>query len=114
MTSAAPCSLDLNPIEEMFSGCKAMLKRNQELDWMTRHEVGMSAATPLIDHSEHEKCGTPLYGVVAADANENDVLIGAYVATAILFTDNLTQILNFINVSLGKVALFTFFILFLN
>ena len=85
----APYSPDLNPIEKMFSVYKAMLKRNEELDWMSRHELGMSAVTPLIAHREYKTCGIPLCGVIVDEDNEDDILIGACVATAVLVTDNL-------------------------
>ena len=60
-----------------------MLKRNEELDWMSRHELGMNAVTPLIARREYKKCGIPLCGVIVEDDNENDILIGACVANLI-------------------------------
>ena len=56
---------------------------------MSRHELGMSAVTPLIAHREYKTCGIPLCGVIVDEDNEDDILIGACVATAVLVTDNL-------------------------
>ena len=56
---------------------------------MSRHDLGMNDVTPLIACREYNKCGIPLCGVMVEDDNENDILIGACVATAVLVTDNL-------------------------
>ena len=85
---AAPYSSDLNLTKNFFSVCKAMSKRNKELDWTIRHCLEMNAVTPFIAYRECKKCGIPLCGVKVEDDNDNDVLIGACFATAILVKDN--------------------------
>ena len=42
----AAYSPDLNPIEKMFSVYKATLKRNEELDWLSRHDLALASVTP--------------------------------------------------------------------
>ena len=38
--------LDLNPIKKMFSVYKAALKRNKELDWISRQNLAVASITP--------------------------------------------------------------------
>ena len=85
----APYSPDLNPIEKMFSVYKAMLKRNEELDWMSRHDIALSSITPSIAHKEFKKCGIPLCGVVVQDDIEDDDLIVICAGISILVNYNL-------------------------
>ena len=74
----------------------------------------MNVATPSITHREHGKCGVLLCGVKVEDENENGMLVSARLTIAFLVTDDLAQITNFMNIKLGKVVFFTFFVLFLN
>ena len=59
-----------------------MLKRNEELDWMSRHDLGLSSATPLITLRFQKTCDMPLCVVIAYGDDEHDVLIGVC-ATAV-------------------------------
>ena len=85
----APYSSDLNPIEKMFSVYKAILKRNEELDWMNRHDLALSAVTPLIARKEYKKCGIPLCGVIVEDCGNDLVMGGIGAAVSILVLTNL-------------------------
>ena len=62
---ATPYSPGLNPIEKVLSTCKFVLKRNEELDWMSMHDLGLSSVTPIIAHGFYKTCGMSLCGVVA-------------------------------------------------
>ena len=72
----APYSPDVNPIEKMTSVCKTMLKSNEKLDWMRRHDLGLSSVTPLISRRFYKTCRMPLCGVMVEDDDENNILIG--------------------------------------
>ena len=45
---SAPYSPDLNPIEKMFSIYKAALKRNEDMDWLSRHDFAVASVSPQI------------------------------------------------------------------
>ena len=83
----APYSPDLNPIKKMFSVYKAMMKRNEELDWMSRHVLALNSVTPLIARKEYKKCGIPLCGVIVEDFR-NDLIMGGNVATVSILVLN--------------------------
>ena len=64
-----------------------MLKRNEELDWMSRHVLALSSVTPLIARKEYKKCGIPLCGVIVQDCG-NDLIMGGVVATVSILVLN--------------------------
>ena len=81
----ASYSPDLNPIEKMFSVYKATLKRNEELDWLSRHELAVASVTPYKAGKFYKKCGVPLCGVRVDDVVEEFVVgAGAFVSTLVL------------------------------
>ena len=86
-----PYSPDLNPIEKMFSVYKAALKRNEELDWLTRHDKALAAVTPSIAKKEFKTCGIPLCGVSIDDADDDFAIITT-LFTAALLDSEFTQI----------------------
>ena len=59
---------------------------------MSRHDLVMNTLTHLIANRECKKCGMPLCGVKVEDDNENGMLFGACVVTAVLVTDDLMRI----------------------
>ena len=69
----AAYSPDLNPIEKMFSVYKATLKRNEELDWLSRHDLALASVTPYKARKFFKKCGVPLCGVRVDDVEDEFV-----------------------------------------
>ena len=73
------CVLHLNhPISirlRFFSARKAMLNRNEELDWMSTHYLELSSLTPLIARREYKTCVMPLCSFMVEDDDEIDILI---------------------------------------
>ena len=59
---SAPYSPDLNPIEFMFSVCKAGLKRHSlesQMNWRRAHYYALKDVTPLKANNFFAKCGVP-------------------------------------------------------
>ena len=88
----------------MFSAYKVMLKRNEELDWMSRHDLELSSATPLIARGFCKTHGMPLCGAMEEHGEENYTLIGACATESFSNVDDLMQI---VSLTLALVSTFS-------
>mmetsp|Transcript_14007 Transcript_14007/g.30730 ORF Transcript_14007/g.30730 Transcript_14007/m.30730 type:complete len:114 (-) Transcript_14007:25-366(-) len=87
---SAPYSPDLNPIEKMFSVYKAALKRNKDMDWLSRHDFAVASVSPQIAGNFFKKCCVPLCGVcVAGTSKEKDFVLSAGVFVSSLIMSNI-------------------------
>ena len=85
----ASYSLDLNPIKKIFSVYKATLKRNEELDWLSRHELAVASVMPYKAGKFYKKCGVPLCGVPVDDMEE-EMVVGAGAFGSSLVLNNIS------------------------
>ena len=87
---SAPYSPDLNPIEKMFSIYKAALKRNEDMDWLSRHDFAVASVSPQIARNFFKKCCVPLCGVRVGDTSkEKDFVLSAGVFVSSLIMSNI-------------------------
>ena len=99
LVHASHNSPDVSPTKKKYSACEVMLKHNEELDWMIRHDLGLRSATPLIARRFHKTCRMPLCDDAVEVDDGNDVLIGARATAEFSNIDYLMWIMNIANVS---------------